>query len=65
LVSLLANPLVSDFLDALDALCPEQTPPIGQDVARTNADAGKRELIRTLLKLRQEAREKLLEAPLV
>ena len=61
----LVHPEVSAFLDALDAFQPERTPDPATPVREIDQDIGRRDLVRTLVQLREEARRNMLENPIV
>ncbi|MQB00673.1 MAG: hypothetical protein GEU78_10325 [Actinobacteria bacterium] len=54
---LLTDPNVSSFLDALADLYPERSPSPNEDLRSIDIETGKREVVRFLLRLREEAYE--------
>lgn len=54
---LLTDPNVSSFLDALSDLYPERSPSPKEDLRSIDIETGKREVVRFLLRLREEAYE--------
>lgn len=54
---LLTDPNVSSFIDALNDLYPERSPSPNEDLRRIDIETGKREVVRFLLRLREEAYE--------
>ncbi len=57
---LLANPQAHALVQALDAAYPEATPRPGTDIRQIDVDIGRRDVVRYLLSLQEEARENLL-----
>lgn len=59
--SYLVDPSFQGFLEALDQVFPERTPPVGADLRDIDVEIGKRQVVRWLLAVKADAEENLLD----